>query len=179
MVPTKERAEKSFETLQGKFGYKNRMSAPKLTKVVVSVATGSLMKKDRNKNEFIAGRLAKITGQKTSLRAAKKSVANFKIRQGDPVGVAVTLRGARMYAFLDKLLNVALPRTKDFRGIDNKIVDAIGNATIPVKEHTVFPETVDEELKDVFGMAVTVVTTAKNRDEALAFFDLIGVPFKK
>jgi large subunit ribosomal protein L5 len=124
-------------------------------------------------------RLSKITGQKPALRQAKKSIASFKIRQGDPVGVSVSLRGTRMYGFLDKLLNIALPRTKDFRGIESKIVDSIGNATIGIKEHTVFPETVDEELKDVFGMAVTVVTTAKSKEEAKEFFDLIGVPFKK
>ncbi len=106
-------------------------------------------------------------------------MATFKIRQGDPVGVMVTLRGARMQAFFDKLINVALPRTKDFRGIERKIVDAIGNLTLAVKEHTIFPETGDEELKDVFSMGITIVTTAKTRDEALAFFELLGMPFKK
>jgi large subunit ribosomal protein L5 len=179
MKTTKEKSEKAYEVLKEKFGYKNKLSAPRLTKVVVSVATGSAVKKDKNRNDFIIDRLSKITGQKPALRQAKKSIASFKIRQGDPVGVSVSLRGTRMYGFLDKLLNIALPRTKDFRGIESKIVDSIGNATIGIKEHTVFPETVDEELKDVFGMAVTVVTTAKSKEEAKEFFDLIGVPFKK
>ncbi len=116
--------------------------------------------------------------QKPTTRSAKKSVASFKLREGDPIGVTVTLRGARMYSFLDKLLNVALPRTKDFRGIDKKIVDDIGNLTMPIREHSIFPETGDEELKDVFGMAVTIVTTAKTKPEATKFFELIGVPFK-
>lgn len=178
-MTTKEKAEKSFDTLKGKFGYTNKLSAPRLVKVVVSVSTGTMMKKDKNKNDFVIDRLSKITGQRGSTRGAKKSVASFKIRQGDPIGVSVTLRGARMYGFLDKLLNIALPRTKDFRGIDAKVLDNIGNVTIPLREHTVFPETVDEELKDVFGMAVTIVTTAKSKEESRAFFDLLGVPFKK
>ena len=113
------------------------------------------------------------------MRQAKKSIAIFKIRAGDQIGVAVTLRGTRMYSFLDKLLNIALPRTKDFRGLERKIVDDMGNITIPVKEHTIFPETGDEELKDVFGMAITIVTSAKNKKEATKFFEIIGVPFKK
>ena len=91
----------------------------------------------------------------------------------------VTLRGARMYAFLEKLLNISLPRTKDFRGIDRKIVDSMGNATIGIKEHTIFPETADEEIRDVFGLAITLVSTAKTKEEATTFFELIGVPFKK
>lgn len=101
------------------------------------------------------------------------------MRQGDIVGYAVTLRGARMYGFLDKFFNIAIPRTRDFKGIDSKSVDNIGNLTIGVREHTVFPEVADEDLKDVFGFAITIVTTAKTRSEALAFFQHIGVPFKK
>ena len=91
----------------------------------------------------------------------------------------VTLRGARMHSFLDKLLNISIPRTKDFRGLERKIVDDIGNITIGVKEHTIFPETADEDIRDVFGMAITIVTTAKTKKEATAFFEMIGVPFKK
>jgi large subunit ribosomal protein L5 len=161
------------------FGYKNAISAPHLTKVSISVGTGSGMKKDREKNNLVADRLAKITGQKPALRAAKKSVAGFKTREGDPVGLMVTLRGARMYHFIDKLINIALPRTKDFRGIDPKSVDAIGNMTIGIKEHTIFPECSDEDLRDVFGLAITLGTTAKNKAEALAYFNHIGIPFKK
>jgi large subunit ribosomal protein L5 len=179
MKSVKDLQKSSFEILKPTFGYTNEMSAPKLTKISVSVGTGTLMKKDPKKNDFILDRIAKITGQKGSLRPAKKSVASFKIRQGDPVGVMVTLRGENMYAFLDKLFNIALPRTKDFRGIETRIIDSMGNATLALKEHTIFPETNDEELKDVFGFAVTIGTTAKTKAEALAFLTLLGLPFKK
>lgn len=174
----KEKAQKAFDTLKSVFGYKNKLQAPRLTKVVLAVGTGGLIKKDKNKNDFVSGRLAKISGQKPTLRPAKKSISSFKVRQGDPIGVSVTLRGPRMYQFLDKFFNIALPRTKDFRGLERKIVDDIGNITISVKEHTIFPETADEELKDVFSMAVTIVSTAKNKEEGTKFYELIGVPFK-
>src|SRR3989338_7623992 len=178
-LTTKEKENKAFEVMKEKFGYKNRMSSPHLVKVVANVGTGSMIKKDKNKNDFIAGRLSKILGQKPSLRLAKQSVAGFKLRQNEAIGVSATLRGPRMYAFLDKLLNVSIPRTKDFRGLETKIVDNIGNLTIGIKEHTIFPETADEEIRDVFGMSVTIVTTAKTKPEALAFFGILGVPFKK
>lgn len=179
METIKQKEKKSYDALKSKYNYKNSMAAPRLTKVVVSVGTGSGIKRDKDRNKFIMDRLAKITGQKPATRSAKKSIASFKIRLGDPIGVMVTLRGARMYGFLDKLINVAIPRTKDFRGIDRKIVDDIGNLTMSIKEHTIFPETGDEELKDVFGLGVTLVTTAKTKSEATDFFQLIGVPFKK
>lgn len=175
----KEKIDGSFDALKGDFKYTNKLAAPKVLKVVIATGTGTLMKKDRNKNDFIVDRLSKITGQKPAVRKAKQSISSFKIRTGDPVGVAVTLRGKVMYNFLEKFLNIALPRTKDFRGLDAKMVDDIGNVTIPVKEHSIFPECADEELKDVFGMGVTIVTTAKNKKEATAFFEHIGVPFKK
>ncbi len=174
----KEKESNTAKALK-EFGYKNAVSAPHLTKISISVGTGSMMKKDREKNTLVSDRLAKITGQKPALRAAKKSVAGFKSRQGEPVGLVVTLRGARMYHFMDKLINIALPRTKDFRGIDPKAVDSVGNITLGIKEHTIFPETSDEDLRDVFGMAITIGTTAKNKAEALAFFTHIGIPFKK
>ncbi|MCX6755897.1 MAG: 50S ribosomal protein L5 [Candidatus Nomurabacteria bacterium] len=179
METTKTKEKKAYSTMKAEFGYKSSMAAPRLTKVVVACGTGSGVKRDKDRNKFIADRIAKITGQKPSLRGAKKSIASFKVREGDPVGVMVTLRGARMYGFLDKLINVAIPRTKDFRGIERKIVDNIGNLTMSIKEHTIFPETGDEELKDVFGLAVTIVTTAGDKKEATKFFELIGVPFKK
>lgn len=179
METVKQKENKAFATFSKEFGYKSKMAAPKLVKVVVAVGTGSAIKRDKNRNDFIIGRLAKITGQKPATRGAKKSIASFKVRTGDPIGVLVTLRGARMHTFLDKLINVAIPRTKDFRGMETKIVDNIGNLTMSIKEHTIFPETGDEELKDVFGMAVTIVTTAKTKKEATEFFRLIGIPFKK
>ena len=179
MKSVKEKVQSAYDVMKGQFGYKNKMAAPKLVKVVVSVGTGSGMKRDIKRNEFVINRITKITGQKPSLKGAKQSMASFKIREGDPVGVMVTLRGARMYALLEKLLNISLPRTKDFRGIERKIVDNIGNATIGIKEHTIFPETADEEIKDVFGLAITMVSTASTKEEATSFFELIGVPFKK
>jgi len=178
-LTVKEKEAESFEKLKGVFGYKNAMAAPKLVKVVLNVGTGTAIKKDKNKNDAILERLAKITGQKGALRGAKQSISTFKIRQGDPIGVVVTMRGSRMYAFLEKLFNVALPRTKDFRGINPKAVDDLGNITIGIKEHTIFPETADEDIRDVFGLAITVVSTAKSKKEGKAFFELIGVPFKK
>lgn len=179
METVKQKEKKAFNTLKGKYGYKNVMAAPHLVKVVVASGTGSGLKRDKDRNEFVMGRLAKITGQKPATRGAKKSVASFKVRQGDPIGVMVTLRGARMYGFLDKLIDVAIPRTKDFRGIDRKAIDNIGNMTMSIREHTIFPETGDEELKDVFGLAITIVTTAKDKKEATEFFELLGIPFKK
>ncbi|MEZ4210703.1 MAG: 50S ribosomal protein L5 [Candidatus Paceibacterota bacterium] len=179
MKTVKEKIKDSYNALKGEFGYKNSMAAPKITKVVISVGTGSKMRNDKNKNTFIADRIAKITGQKPAMRQAKKSIAQFKVRQGEPIGMMVTLRGEKMYSFIDKLINIALPRTKDFRGVDSKIIDNIGNLTLGVREHTIFPETGDEELKDVFGMAVTIATTAKTKAEAKALFDHIGMPFKK
>lgn len=176
---TKELEAKAFEKLKGEFGYKNVMAAPHITKVVISVATGTAMKRDRKRNEFIMDRLGKITGQKPALRQAKQSIASFKLRQGDPIGVMVTLRGKQMYSFLDKLFTIALPRTKDFRGVNATGVDQMGNLTMGIKEHTIFPDSPDEEIKDIFGMAITIVTTAKSQKEAKAFFDLIEVPFKK
>ncbi len=178
-LTVKEKEISAFEKMKGNFHYKNVMAAPHLQKVVINVGTGTMMKKDKNKNEAISTRLAKITGQKVSLRGSKQSIASFKVRQGDPIGAMVTLRGKRMYAFLEKFLNVALPRTKDFRGVNRSGVDNIGNLSLGIKEHTIFPETADEDIRDVFGLSVTIVSTAKNIKEGEAFFDLIGIPFKK
>ncbi|MES2315248.1 MAG: 50S ribosomal protein L5 [Patescibacteria group bacterium] len=175
----KQKEVEAFEKMKGAFHYKNAMAAPKMKKVVINVGTGTAVKKDKNKNDAISDRLAKISGQKAALRGAKKSIASFKVRQGEPIGVVVTLREKRMYAFLEKLLNVAIPRTKDFRGINRSVVDDIGNLTLGIKEHTIFPETADEDIKDVFGMAITLVSSAKNKKEGTAFFELLGVPFKK
>jgi len=177
MKSIKEKLNKTFETLKPQFGYKNVMAAPRLVKAVISVGTGSF--KDKKKNEVVVDRLAKITGQKPAARAAKKAVASYKTRQGDVIGYQVTLRGPRMLGFMEKLLNISLPRTKDFRGISQSAIDDMGNLTIGIREHTIFPETSDEDLRDVFGMAVTVVTTAKNGTEAKAFLEHLGFPFQK
>ena len=175
----KQKEKKAFEAMKSKHHYRGPMAAPRMVKIIVAVGTGSGVKKNKDFNKHVMDRLAKITGQKPATRGAKKSIAGFKIRLNDQVGVLVTLRGARMYGFLDKLINIAIPRTKDFRGIDRKSVDNIGNLTISIREHTIFPETGDEELKDVFGMAVTLVSTAKTKEEATEFFSLLGMPFKK
>ena len=137
------------------------------------------MKRDQKRNDLVIDRLTKITGQKPSLKGAKQSIATFKIRQGDPVGVMVTLRGPRMYGFLEKFLNISVPRTKDFRGFNKTAVDNIGNLTLGIKEHTIFPETADEDIKDVFGLSVTIVSSAKTKAEGLAFYEYLGIPFKK
>jgi large subunit ribosomal protein L5 len=165
-----------FDALKGEFGYKSVMQTPKITKIVVS--TGVNARHDAAKRKTILNRLAKITGQAPAERAAKKSVATFKVRAGDIVGYQVTLRGGRMQAFLDKLIHIVFPRMKDFRGLSATAIDEMGNMTIGLKEHTVFPETTDEDARDVFGLAVTITTTVKNKKEAEAFFRQIGVPLK-
>ena len=167
----------SFTALKGEFGYTNPMQAPKLVKLIISSGTGSV--KDKKKVDLIADRLSKITGQKPAPRSSKKSVASFKVRQGDLVGYQITLRGKRMCDFIDKLVHIALPRTKDFRGISKTAIDQMGNYTLGIKEHTIFPETADEDLRDVFGFAVTIVVNSNKKDETLAFLKYLGFPFKK
>ena len=168
----------AFETLKDGFSWKNRMQAPRLEKVVVSTGTGRA-RKDKQRTDLIQNRLATITGQKPAPRKARQSIASFKLREGEIVGYTVTLRGRTMHAFMDRLINVAIPRMRDFRGIPRTSVDAMGNLTIGIQEHTIFPETPDENLQDVFGLAVTVVTTARTRGEALALLEHIGIPFVK
>jgi len=165
------------EKIKTQSGYKNPMEMPRLVKVVVSTGVGSF--KDKNKFKVVEDRLARITGQKAAPRGAKISIATFKSRQGDVVGYQATLRGKRMHDFLEKLIHIALPRTKDFRGISREAADEIGNYTLGIKEHTIFPETADEELKDVFGMAITIVTTAKSKEEVIKFLSHLGFPFRK
>lgn len=177
-LTVREKELGSWEKMKDTFHYKNAMAAPKMVKVVFNVGTGTAIKKDKNKNDAISERLAKITGQKPVKKGAKQSIASFKIRQGDPIGIVVTLRGKRMYAFFEKLINVALPRTKDFRGIKRSAVDNVGNLTLGIKEHTIFPETADEDIRDVFGMSITLVSTAKDKKEGTAFFEILGIPFK-
>lgn len=174
MSITKQRQSTAYAALQSEFGYTSTMQGPRIAKVIVSSGVGK--KRDKKQVELISDRLAKITGQKPSPRAARLSIASFKLREGETVGLQVTLRGARMFDFIDKLIHIALPRTRDFRGLSPKAIDEMGNMTIGIKEHTIFPETSDEDLKDVFGLAVTVVTSAKNKAEAEAFFRHIGVP---
>jgi len=174
MSITKERQQSAYLALKNAFGYTSTMQGPRIEKVIVSSGVGK--KRDKKQIELISDRIAKITGQKAAPRAAKQSVASFKVREGDTVGLQVTLRGARMYDFIDKLIHIALPRTRDFRGLRATAIDDMGNITIGIKENTIFPETSDEDLKDVFGLAITVVTTAKSPEEAEAFLRHLGLP---
>lgn len=170
--------DKAFEALKGQLGYVNVMQVPRVSKVVVSTGVGKV-NKDKKRLELVVDRLSRITGQFPAPRAAKKAVANFKSRAGDTVGYQVTLRGARRDAFLSKLINIVLPRVKDFRGIKASAIDEMGNISLGVREHTVFPETSDEDAKDVFGLAITIVTTAKNKKEAEAFLRHVGLPLQE
>jgi large subunit ribosomal protein L5 len=177
METTNTRIKNAYTALKGEFGYKNVMQAPKIEKVVISVGTGRVQ--DKAKIALIQDRLARITGQKASPRPAKQSIASFKLREGDIVGYQVTLRGARMLHFLDKLINLALPRTRDFHGLKVSAIDEMGNYTLGIKEHTIFPECGDEEIKDVFSFAITIVTTTNDKKEAEALLRHLNLPLKK
>lgn len=170
------RIKNAYDALKGDFGYTNVMQAPRVTKVVVSVGTGKVQ--DKQKIALIKDRVAQITGQKPSSRPAKQSIASFKLRQGDPIGLQVTLRGKNMFHFLDKFVHLALPRTRDFQGLKKTAIDEMGNYSIGIKEHTIFPECGEEEIKDVFPLGITIVTTAKSKKEAEAFLRHIGVPLQ-
>ncbi|MEZ4200237.1 MAG: 50S ribosomal protein L5 [Candidatus Paceibacterota bacterium] len=177
METMKTKLANVFDSLKSTFDYGNVMQAPRIEKVVVSTGTGKI--DDKQKIALIQDRLARITGQKVSPRPAKQSIASFKLREGDIIGYQVTLRGDRMHNFLDKLIHVALPQTRDFRGIKTTAIDEMGNITLGIKEHTIFPETADEELKDVFSLAITIVTTAKTKEEAEALLRHVGLPLQK
>lgn len=166
-----------FDALKKDFDYKNVNQAPTIEKVVVSVGTGRV--DDKAKIALIQDRLALITGQKAAPRPAKQSIASFKLREGDIIGYQVTLRGARMIHFLDKLIHIALPQTRDFRGLKTTSIDDMGNYTIGIKESSIFPETADEDIKDVFGMSITLVTSANTKAEAEALLRHVGLPLKK
>ncbi len=177
MKTLKEKQVDAFAIMKKEFGIENAMQAPKITKVVVSVGVGSFG--DKKKVELVADRLSKITGQKPVLRGAKKSIASFKSREGDPMGYQVTLRGVKMWSFLEKLVHIALPRTKDFRGLPSTSADGVGGYSIGVKENSIFPECSEEELKDVFGLGITVVTNIKPKAQTKRFLDILGFPIKK
>lgn len=177
MKTLKDKQKDAFEAMKQEFGLTNAMQAPKITKVVVSAGVGSL--KDKKKVELVADRLAKITGQKPVLRGAKKSIASFKSRIGDPMGYQITLRGEKMWAFLEKLVHIALPRTKDFRGLSANSVDDMGNYSMGIRENSIFPECTDEEIKDVFGFGVTIGTNTGDKKVTRKFLDLLGFPIKK
>jgi large subunit ribosomal protein L5 len=160
------------------YGYKNIMEVPKIEKIVVNMGVGSATQNIKEL-ESASQDLAMITGQKPVITKAKKSIAGFKVRQGNPIGCMVTLRGSRMYEFLDRLLSIAIPRIRDFRGLSRKSFDGSGNYTIGIKEQLVFPEVEYDSVLSVKGMNITVDTNAKSDDKALILLEKFGFPFKK
>ncbi|NLX61432.1 MAG: 50S ribosomal protein L5 [Tissierellia bacterium] len=164
--------------LMEKFQYKNVMEVPKLEKIVINMGIGEA--RDNPKTlESAVNELSLITGQKPIITKAKKSVSNFKIRQGMNVGVKVTLRGEKMYDFLDKLMNISLPRVRDFRGVNPSSFDGRGNYALGIKEQLIFPEIDYDKVDSVRGMDIVIVTTAETDEEAKAFLELMGMPFRK
>lgn len=161
-----------------KFGYKNVMQVPRLVKIVVNMGVGQATQ-DPKLLEMAMKELAKITGQQPVIRRARKSISNFKLRAGMAIGCKVTLRRERMYEFLDRLTNAAIPRIRDFRGLSDKSFDGRGNYTLGIKEHIIFPEINVDEVERIFGMDITIVTTAKTDEEAYELLRLFGMPFRK
>jgi large subunit ribosomal protein L5 len=170
------------EAIRGKlaeqFGYKNRMQIPVLDKIVINMGIGEGVA-DRKKVESAAADLALISGQKAVITKARKSIATYKLRAGQAIGCKVTLRKARMYEFLDRLITIALPRVRDFRGLSPKSFDGRGNYTLGIKEHIVFPEIDYDKAADIWGMDITVCTTARNDDEARALLTAFNFPFRQ
>ena len=178
MTLLKDKLKKSFEALKGKIRITNVMQSPKIDKIIISVGVGKF-RQDKKKIEIIENRLLRITGQKPIPCVAKKSIAAFKLREGDIVGYKVTLRGKRMRSFFDRFLNIALPRTRDFRGINRNSVDPMGNLTIGIRESTIFPELSDEDITNIFGLAVSLISNMPDRQKSFDFFEYLGIPFKK
>ncbi|HPO68551.1 MAG TPA: 50S ribosomal protein L5 [Candidatus Pacearchaeota archaeon] len=184
MTRLKEKYNKEvIPQMMEKFGYDNKMAVPKIEKVVINTGIGKMISgktSDEQKKiyETILEDLSLITGQKPVLTKSKKSISAFKLREGMKIGVKVTLRGQKMYDFLERLINIVLPRTRDFKGIDLKSFDKGGNLTIAIKEHISFPEISQEKLKTIFGFEISVITNAKKRDEAIELLRLMGFPLK-
>jgi len=180
-VPARLRVEFD-EKIRGKlaeqFGYKNRMQIPVLDKIVINMGIGEGVA-DRKKVDGAAADLGLIAGQKAIVTKARKSIATYKLRTGQAIGCKVTLRKARMYEFLDRLINIALPRVRDFRGLNPKSFDGRGNYTLGIKEHIVFPEIDYDKATDIWGMDITVCTTARNDDEARALLTAFNFPFRQ
>lgn len=160
------------------FGYKSPMAVPKILKVVVNVGTGKMRDK-KEAVEAVVKHLALITGQHADPRATKKAIASFKTREGMVIGYRVTLRGGRMYDFISRMVDLAIPRMRDFRGIDTKAIDQGGNLTLGIREHIIFPEMIGEDVRNIFGLEVTMVTNAKSKKEAEELFRLMGFPLQK
>ena len=165
-------------TLMKQFNYTSVMQVPRIDKIVVNMGVGEAVANPKLLDEAVV-ELQAITGQKAVITKAKKSIANFKLREGMPIGAKVTLRGERMYAFLDKLVNVSLPRVRDFRGVSSEAFDGRGNYTLGVKEQLIFPEISYDKVNKVRGMDVVIVTTAQNDEEGRALLSALGMPFTK
>ena len=164
--------------MKDKYKYKSPMAVPRMTKVVISMGVGKATQ-DKKFIESALQDLTLIAGQKPLICKAKKSVSNFKVREGDPTGLKVTLRGMRMYEFMDRLINLAIPRVKDFRGLNPKSFDGRGTYSMGMSEQTVFPEIDSAKMENVQGMDITFVTTAKTNDEAKEMLKLFGMPFRE
>ncbi|MEK7121187.1 MAG: 50S ribosomal protein L5 [Patescibacteria group bacterium] len=164
--------------MQKTFEIENIMAVPKIEKVVVNTGVGRIAKEDKT-IERIAKDLTMIVGQKPVFKKAKKSISGFKLREGVSVGISVTLRGKRMYDFLDRLIAIALPRSRDFRGIETKNFDKMGNLNFGIRESSIFPEINYENVKDIFGLEVTVVTTAQNREKGIELLRQMGFPIRR
>jgi large subunit ribosomal protein L5 len=160
-----------------RFGYNNRMQIPRLSKIVVNIGLGEAIQNIKML-DAAAEELASIVGQRPVITRAKKSIAAFKLREGMPIGCAVTLRQARMYDFFNKLVNIALPRVRDFRGISPKAMDGRGNYTLGIREHIIFPEIDYDKIEKIKGLNVTIVTTAKTDAEGRELLRLMGMPFR-
>ena len=174
----KQYDESVRQQLTEKFGYKNKMQVPVLQKIVINMGVGEAVN-DRKKVEAAAADLALIAGQKAIVTKARKAISNFKLREQQPIGCKVTLRKARMYEFLDRLVNIALPRVRDFRGLNPKSFDGRGNYTIGIKEHIVFPEIDYDKAAEIWGMDITVCTSARTDDEARALLTAFNFPFRQ
>ena len=164
--------------LQKQFNYTSSMEIPKIEKIVLNMGVGDATSNSKVLDDAVA-EMTRITGQKPVVTKAKKSIATFKLREGMPIGCKATLRGERMYEFLDKLISIALPRVRDFRGISADAFDGRGNYTLGVKEQLIFPEINFEEVKKIRGLDVVIVTTAKTDEEGRALLKLMGMPYKK
>ena len=174
----KEYREKIAPGLQKEFNYKSPMQIPGITKVSLNIGLGAASQNNKLMEEAVA-ELTAIAGQKAVITRAKKSIAAFKLREGMPIGCRVTLRGARMWDFLDKLVNFALPRVRDFRGIPDRGFDGRGNFTLGIKEHTIFPELEVDRVENPKGMNITIVTSARSDKEGKQLLEQLGMPFRK
>ena len=168
----------AVKSMMEKFNYSSRMQAPKIEKIVINIGVGDAVSNSKLLDEAV-NELTLISGQKPIITRAKKSIAGFKLREGMPIGCKVTLRGERMYEFLDKLINISLPRVRDFRGVSNNSFDGRGNYTLGVKEQLIFPEINFDKVNKLRGMDIVFVTTAKTDEEGHELLAQLGMPFKK